>query len=144
MVVVVIISQNVHTDRPTSRDGVIEEVLVDVDSITATLPAGTVTASSDTSNASACPGGGGEEIAVSRTMTVGPDFDRYAWIESVTRRYKDRGWSVTLRTLGSQGHLALKFVGQQLLIYRVTITDETGEVQVIIRSTSRCTEPAAS
>lgn len=144
LVVVVIISQNIHTDRPTTRAGVIAEVLVDVDSIAATLPSGTVTTSSDASETADCPDGtGGEEISVSRTMTVGADFDRYAWIESVTEKYEDLGWSVTLRTLGSHANLALKFVGEQLLIYRVSITNDTDPQQVIIRSVSRCTDPAA-
>jgi len=145
VVVVVIISQNMLTDRPTTRAGVIAEVLVGVDSIAATLPEGTVTTSSDESKTSSCPDGtGGEEISVSRTMTVGPDFDRYAWIGSVTKRYEDLGWSVTLRSRGSQSsNLALKFVGEQLLIYRVSITNDTEPQQVIIRSVSRCTDPAA-
>ncbi len=145
LLVVVIIAQNIHTDRPTTRAGVIAEVLVDVDSIAATLPAGTVATSSDESKAAACPDGtGGEEISVSRTMTVGADFDRYAWIESVTKKYEDMGWSVTLRTLGSHANLALKFVGEQLLIYRVSITNDQDPQQVIIRSVSRCTDPSAS
>ncbi len=145
LLVVVIISLNMRTDRPTTRAGVIEEVLVDVDSIAATLPAGAVVSTSDASAGSACPdGSGGEEVAVSRTMTVGPDFDRYAWVDSVARHFDGLGWSVTEKTLDNRDHIALKLVGRQLLIYRVTVTDETGVPQVIIRSTTRCTEPATS
>ena len=145
VILVVVISQNMHTDRPTSRAGVIEEVLVAVDSIAATLPAGTIVATSEGSAGSDCPdGSGGEEVAVSRTMTVGPDFDRYAWVDSVARRFEGMGWNVTEKTLDRRDHIALELVGQQLLIYRVTVTDQTGVTQVIIRSTSRCTEPPAS
>jgi hypothetical protein len=145
VVVVVIISQNIRTDKPTTRDGVVAEVLVDVDSIAATLPAGTVTTSSDESKAAPCPDGtGGEEISVSRTLTVGPDFDRYAWMGKVTQRYEELGWSVTTQARGGRGNLALKFVGRQLLIYRVSISTDTDPQQVIIRSVSRCTDPAAS
>jgi hypothetical protein len=66
---------------------------------------------------------------------------RFAWIASVTKRYEDKGWSVNLRTRGSRDHVELKLVGQQLLFYRVTFTDEAGSPQMIIRSTSRCSEP---
>jgi len=145
LLLVVIISQNIHTDRPTTRAGVIAEVLVDVDSIAATLPADAIVSTSDARAGSDCPdGSGGEEVAVSRTMTVGTDFDRYAWVDSVARRFEGMGWSVTEKTLDNRDHIALKLVGQQLLIYRVTVTDEAGVPQVIIRSTSRCTEPATS
>lgn len=145
VVVVVIISLNMRTDRPTTRAGVIEEVLVDVDSIAATLPAGALVSTSEASAGSDCPdGSGGIEVSMSRTLTVGPDFDRYAWVDSVARHYEGMGWSVTEKTLDNRDHIALKLVGQQLLIYRVTVTDETGVPQVIIRSTSRCTEPATS
>jgi hypothetical protein len=145
LLVVVIVSQNIQTDRPTTLDGVTAEVIVDVDSISATLPAGVVTSSVDDSAVSDCPdGSGGQQIAVSRTMTVASDFEPTAWIARVTKRYEDKGWDVRLRTLGSRDHVELKLVGQRLLIYRVTATVKEGMPQVIIRSTSRCSEPATA
>jgi hypothetical protein len=141
LAVVVIVSQNIQTDRPTTLDGVTAEVLVDVDSISATLPAGIVTSSVSDSAVSACPDGrGGQQTAVSRTLTVKPDFEAAVWTADVTKRYEDKGWEVRLRTLGSRDHLELKLVGQRLLFYRVTITVQEGIPQVIIRSTSRCSK----
>jgi hypothetical protein len=145
LLAVVVISQNIETDRPTTIDGVTAEVIVDVDSISATLPAGVVTNSVDGSIVSECPDGhGGRQVAVSRTMTVGPEFESTAWITRVTKRYEGNGWNVSLRTLGSRDHVQLKLVGQRLLIYRVTLTNQDGVGEVTIRSTSRCSEPASA
>ncbi|MGO4689346.1 hypothetical protein [Glaciibacter sp. 2TAF33] len=143
LLAVVIISLNIRTDRPTTLDGVTAEVIVDVDSISATLPAGVVTGSVDDSTVSDCPdGGGGQQVAVSRTMNVTADFESAAWIARVTRQYEDKGWDVRLRTLGSRDHVELRLVGQRLLIYRVITTGQEGTRQVIVRSDSRCSEPA--
>jgi hypothetical protein len=145
LLAVVVISQNIETDRPTTIDGVTAEVIVDVDSISATLPAGVVTSSLDDSTVSECPDGrGGRQVAVSRTITVEPEFESTAWTTRVTKRYEGEGWNVTLRTLGSRDHIELKLVGQRLLIYRVTLTNQDGVPQVTIRSTSRCSEPATA
>ena len=82
---VVIVSQNIQTDRPTTLDGVTAEVLVDVDSISATLPAGIVTSSVGDSDVFACPDGrGGQQVTVSRTLAVRPDFETAVWIADVS------------------------------------------------------------
>jgi hypothetical protein len=144
LLILVIITQNIRTDRPTSIDGVRNEMLVDVDAIYATLPASVVTAPTDDYEVTSCPDGrGGKEVSITRTLTVNSDFDRFAWIAKVTKLYKDDGWSVGVRTRGASDHLELKLIGQKLLYYRVTVTGESGTSLVIIRSTSRCSEPAA-
>jgi hypothetical protein len=144
-----LITQFVHTDRPTTLDGVSQEVFSGIDALQASMPesarpesASTESASTSTSDETvvvACPDGrGGKQVDVTRTITVAPDFDRLAWMTDLSDRYREKGWNVGMRTLSSRDHVEVKLVGPPLLIYRVLTTDESGEALVVIRSSSRC------
>ena len=141
LLVIWLISANIRTDRPVTLKGVSAEVVAGVNQFQETLPKPAVVDVVDQKSVEACPdGSGGKQVAISRTITTTAAFDRLGWLSDLGAKYEGEGWHSSTQTLGSRDHVSLKLVGKSLIIYRITATD--GEApQVIIRSTSRCTEP---
>jgi hypothetical protein len=117
----------VHTDRPTTLDGVRQEVISGIDALQASMPespgpesAGPESAGPSTSDETvvvACPDGeGGRQVDVTRTITVAPYFDRLAWMTDPSDRHRENGWNVGMRTLSSPDQVEVKLVGPPLLI----------------------------
>ena len=137
-----LVSLNMHSDEPTTLGGVTEEAEAGVDAIEDLLPPAAIVTSSDRSKVSDCLEGGGEQVELARTITLPPDFDRFAWIEKLTAHFEAKDWVVSSKAVGSNDHVSLKIVGPPLLIYTVGFSAETDHPSLTIRSTSRCTVPA--
>lgn len=141
LLVIWLISANIRTDRPLTLDGVSTEVMAGVTEFQEALPKSVVVGVVDQKDVEACPDGtGGKQVVISRTITTAPTFDRLQWLSDLGTKYEKKGWHSSTQTLGSRDHASLKLVGKPLIIYRITSTD--GETpQLVIRSTSRCSEP---
>ena len=137
-----LVSLNMHSDEPTTLDGVTHEVEAGVDAIEDLLPPTAIVKSADQSDVSECLEGGGEQVELARTITLQPGFDRFAWIEKLTTHFEAKGSVVSSKAVGSNDHVSLKIVGPPLLIYTVGFNAESDHPNLTIRSTSRCTVPA--
>jgi hypothetical protein len=140
------IATNMRSGEPTTLDGVSREVLAGIDDIQSSLPASAIVSSSDQTDVSACPdGGGGRQFTIDRTITVAEDFDETRWMGTLVARYQARDrWNVTLQKVGRVDKLDITIVGPPLIIYRVTNNSTSRGPQVLISSESRCTVPAAN
>ena len=137
-----LVGLNMHSNEPTTLDGVTQEVEAGVDAIEDLLPHTAIVKSVDRSDVSECLDGGGEQVDLARIITLQPDFDRFAWIETLTAHFEAEGSVVSSTAVGSNDHVSLKIVGPPLLIYTVGFDAETDHPGLTIRSTSRCTVPA--
>ncbi|GAB3044567.1 hypothetical protein GCM10027052_28590 [Parafrigoribacterium mesophilum] len=93
LVVMWLVSTNIHTDRPVTLEGVSDEVINGVEMFQKDLPQSAVLDVRDERHVAACPDhGGGLQLSIARTIRTTPTFDRVGWLHTLGARYEKAGW----------------------------------------------------
>ncbi|GAA2028883.1 hypothetical protein GCM10009819_10740 [Agromyces tropicus] len=137
-----IATRSVPDPRPATTAAAEGELTEVFDQIEQTLPADMVLASTQSSEVEGCvTGSGGDEVHVRRLVDLDPALDRVAWVNALGTEFTSAdGWEYRGPQYRTEP-LRAKLVDRRLLVTYITASIESGSPRVILRSTSRCTQP---